>query len=188
MGLLQSLGQGLGRGLGLTRVRGDVEGLYALIVGQARRTYFYTVCGVPDTVGGRFDMLALHAYIVLRRLKELGTEYGPFSQALHDRMFADLDYNLREMGVGDLRVGRQIKDLAKLFYGRIGAYDAALAGSAKALEDALMRNAYADAVPDASSVARTSAYLQSAIAHSRDWTGDDIRRAAISFPDPPADE
>ena len=180
MGLLQSLGLG--------GARGDVEGLYGLIVRQGRLPYFYGVCGVPDTVGGRFDMLALHAYIVLRRLKELGGDYRKLNQALHDRMFADLDYNLREMGVGDLRVGRQIKDLATLFYGRISAYDAALAGStqgsAQALEDALARNVYADTVANASGIARLSAYLHSALARSQDWTGDDIRRAQISFPDP----
>jgi cytochrome b pre-mRNA-processing protein 3 len=176
MGLLDSLG--------LARVRGDVDGLYGLIVRHARQPHFYTDCGVPDTVGGRFDMLALHAYVVLRRLRELGADYERFSQALHDRMFVDLDYNLREMGVGDLRVGRQIKDLAKLFYGRIAAYDNALAGSTRALNEALMRNAYADAVPDALAVDRLSDYLQSAIACSRDWTGDEILRAAIAFPDP----
>ena len=176
MGLLQSLG--------LTRVRGDVDGLYALIVAQARQSHFYTVCSVPDTVGGRFDMLALHAYIVLRRLKELGAGYAKFSQAVHDRMFADLDYNLREMGVGDLRVGRQIKDMAKLFYGRINAYEAALAGPVQGIEDALARNAYADTVADAAGLARLSSYLQRAIARSGDWNGDDILRAAISFPSP----
>ncbi len=180
MGLLQSLGQSFG----LSRGRGDVEGLYGLIVRQGRQPYFYGVCGVPDTVGGRFDMLALHAYIVLRRLKELGGDHRKFSQALHDRMFADLDYNLREMGVGDLRVGRQIKDMATLFYGRISAYDAALAGSASALDDALVRNAYADTVAEAAGIAQLSAYLKNAVARSQDWTGDDIRRAAIAFPNP----
>lgn len=184
MGLLQSLGQSFG----LARVRGDVEGLYGLIVRQGRLPYFYSVCGVPDTVGGRFDMLALHAYIVVRRLKELGADYGKFNQALHDRMFADLDYNLREMGVGDLRVGRQIKDMATLFYGRISAYDAALAGSPQgssvALADALARNVYADTVAEASHIAQLSAYLHSAVARSQGWTGDDIRRAAVAFPDP----
>ena len=132
-------------------------------------------------------MLALHAYIVLRRLKEFeGTFYRDFAQALHDRMFADLDRNLREMGVGDLRVGRQVKDLAKLFYGRISAYDAALAGSAQVLDDALVRNAYADTVPDAAGVAELGRYLQSAIARSREWTGEDILGARIEFPAPAA--
>jgi cytochrome b pre-mRNA-processing protein 3 len=179
MGLLQSLG--------LMRVRGDVDGLYALIVRQARQAHFYTVAGVPDTVGGRFDMLALHAYIVLRRLKEMdGTVHRNFAQALHDRMFNDLDRNLREMGVGDLSVGRQVKDMAKLFYGRIAAYDAALAGSIQTLNDALVRNAYADTTSDPVGVAELGRYVQSAVARSRDWTGDDILGARIAFPAPAA--
>jgi hypothetical protein len=85
-------------------------------------------------------------------------------------------------------VGRQVKDLAKLFYGRISSYDAALVGSPQkysgAIEDALMRNAYADTVPDAARIARLGDYLQNAIARSRDWTGDEVLRAAIAFPDP----
>lgn len=183
MGLLQSLGHNLG----LVRVRGDVDGLYRLIVRQARQPQFYASCGVPDTVGGRFDMIALHAYIVLRRLKELGSRQERFSQALYDRMFADLDYNLREMGVGDLSVGRKIKDLTKLFQGRINAYDTALAGSTQALEDALIRNAYADATPPEGAAARLGRYVQSAIAHSRDWSAEDLTAARIAFPTPSDD-
>jgi cytochrome b pre-mRNA-processing protein 3 len=175
MGLLQSLG--------LARTSCDVDGLYALIVKQARQPVFYERCGVPDTLGGRFDMLALHAYVVMRRLKEFGgSNYRRFNQALHDRMFADLDRNLREMGVGDLSVGRRVKELATLFYGRIGAYDAALAGSAAAVDEALVRNAYADTTPEPGAVAQLGRYLQSAIARSREWSGDDILAGRIAFP------
>ena len=183
MGLLQSLG--------LARMPGDVAGTYDAIVRQARRAYFFEGCGVPDTVGGRFDMLALHAYVVLRRLKEFdGAQYRKFAQALHDHMFNDLDRNLREMGVGDLAVGRQVKDLAKLFYGRIAAYDQALAGSPlesiDALDEALSRNAYADAAPDTAGRAKLANYLRGAVAQSRDWAGEDILAARIVFPALPA--
>jgi cytochrome b pre-mRNA-processing protein 3 len=177
MGLLQSLG--------LARSPGDVDGLYAAIVKQARMRDFYVACGVLDSAAGRFDMVALHAYVVLRRLKELGSaRNGDLGQALFDRMFADLDQNLREMGVGDLRVGRQIKELAKSFYGRIKAYDDALAGDASVLDGALRRNAYVDAAPDEAQVALLGRYLRSAIAQSRTWTSDDIQRARIDFPAP----
>ena len=179
MGLLQSLG--------LASPSGDVDGLYAEIVRQARLSDFYLACGVPDTVGGRFDMVALHAYIVLRRLKELsGARYRDLSQALYDRMFVDLDHNLREMGVGDLRVGRQIKDMTKLFLGRLNAYDDAMSGTTAALEDALTRNAYADTIPKAEAVARLGRYLKAAVAQSRDWSGDDLCDARIAFPSPSA--
>ena len=178
MGLMQTLG--------LARAAGDADGLYSAIVSQARKQELYLNCGVPDTVGGRFDMIALHAYVVLRRLKELGGQGdGALAQAVFDRMFADLDHNLREMGVGDLSVGRRIKDLAKSFYGRIKAYDEALAGDAARLEDALRRNAYADALAGAAQVAALAMYLRAAIAQSREWTMDMLARAEIGFPAPP---
>lgn len=180
MGLLQNLGFG--------RPVGDADAIYAMIVKQARVPDFYLACGVPDTVGGRFDMVALHAFIVLRRLKELGgAGNGQLGQALFDRMFADMDQNLREMGIGDLRVGREIKALATSFYGRIKAYDEALAGDSAALDTALRRNAYADGGPPSDSQsAQLGRYLREAIAHSRAWSAEDIGRAQIEFPFPAA--
>ncbi len=178
MGFLQSLGLG--------RPAGDVDGIYAVIVRQARMPDFYLACGVPDTVGGRFDMVALHAFVVLRRLKELGgAGNGRLGQAVFDRMFADMDQNLREMGIGDLRVGREIKALALSFYGRIKAYDEALAGDATAMDLALRRNAYADGgTPSDFQLAQLGRYLREAIALSRAWSGEEIGRARIEFPIP----
>lgn len=176
MGLLQSLGFG--------RPAGDVDAIYAVIVKQARVPDFYLGCGVPDTVGGRFDMVALHAFVILRRLKELGGAGNDrLGQALFDRMFADMDQNLREMGIGDLRVGREIKALATSFYGRIKAYDEALAGDSSAVDSALLRNAYADGTPPSDTqLARLGRYLREAIARSRAWNAEEIGRAQIEFP------
>ncbi|MEK7246114.1 MAG: ubiquinol-cytochrome C chaperone family protein [Pseudomonadota bacterium] len=105
-------------------------GLYRAAVAAARAPGFYARHGVPDTPDGRFDMIALHVFLALRRLKR---EPGParsdaqaLAQALTDLMFADMDRNLREMGVGDLGVGKQVKALAAAFRGRVVAYDAAL--------------------------------------------------------------
>jgi cytochrome b pre-mRNA-processing protein 3 len=178
MGLLNALGLA-------ARPAGDVDRLYGAIVGQARRPEFYLRCGVPDTVAGRFDMVALHAYIVLRRLKELGAPCARLAQALFDRMFVDLDHNLREMGVGDLAVGHRIKDLAKSFYGRIKAYDEGLAGDGTALEAALRRNAFAETTPTPAQVAALALYLRSAVADSRSWAADALARAEIVFPAAP---
>lgn len=121
--------------------------LYEGIVAQARLPVFYAVFNVPDTVEGRFDLIVLHAFLVMRRL---GLETGPLaeearvtSQALFDLMFADFDQNLREMGVSDLAVGRKVKGLAEAFYGRVAAYDAALAATRDdPLPPALERNLY----------------------------------------------
>jgi len=166
------------------RVVGDAAALYGRLVAQARQPVFYTQLGAPDTVGGRFDMIALHAYIVMRRLKELGGPGGKLAQAVFDAMFADMDRNLREMGVGDLRVGRQVKDLAKSFYGRIKAYDEGLVGGTEALDAALVRNLYADAEPQPTpeQLAGMAAYLQGAVARSRSWDIGHLGRAEIDFP------
>jgi cytochrome b pre-mRNA-processing protein 3 len=86
------------------------------------------------------------------------------------------------MNVSDLRVGRKVKDLAKSFYGRIKAYDEALAGGADALAAALARNLYADGPAEPAQVGRMADYLQRTIARSRTWDLAHIGRADIEFP------
>jgi cytochrome b pre-mRNA-processing protein 3 len=105
--------------------RRTIEAIYGMIVAQARRPAFYATLNVPDTVNGRFDMLLLHIWVVLRRLRDVagGTELG---QALFDRFCTDMDANLREMGVGDLTVPKRMQSFGEAFYGRLGAYDAAM--------------------------------------------------------------
>ncbi len=120
----------------------SVERVYAEIVAAARRPALYAVGGVPDTVMGRFESLVLHMSLALRRLKELPPPADSLSQELVDRFFADLDSALREIGVGDVSVPKKVKKLGQAFYGRLAAYDAALADDAGAeeLEAALARN------------------------------------------------
>jgi cytochrome b pre-mRNA-processing protein 3 len=144
---------------GADRLDGPARGLYGSLVKQARQPGFYLHCGVPDTVDGRFDMILLHAFLVLRRLKRDRRHTAELGQALFDLMFADMDRNLREMGVGDLAVGRRIKAMAEAFYGRIAAYEAGLADDAM-LADALKRNLYRKAAPAAPEIAGVVAYLR----------------------------
>lgn len=117
--------------------------LYETIVAQARQPVFYLEAQVPDTVDGRYEMISLHAFLLMRRLKREETEEAEsLSQAVFDYMFADMDQSLREIGVGDLSVGKRIKEMAKVFYGRIYAYERALDTDEETLEDALERNHY----------------------------------------------
>jgi cytochrome b pre-mRNA-processing protein 3 len=115
---------------------------YEAIVAAARHPVFYADWGVPDTLDGRFDMISLHAFLVLDRLR--GTEQE-FRQKLVDELFADMDRSLREMGVGDLSVGKKVRKMAEVFYGRLAAYDKAVAGPPDEIQAALARNVYADA-------------------------------------------
>ena len=87
--------------------RRAVADVYARIVDQSRLPVFYDRWGVPDTVDGRFDLIVLHAFVVFHRLADAGDAADRFAQRLFDHMFGDMDRNLREMGVGDLSVGKE---------------------------------------------------------------------------------
>lgn len=138
------------------------EGLYLSLVAQSRQEQFYVGDGVPDTVDGRFDMICLHVFLVLRRLKaEQTPESAELAQAVFDLMFQDMDRNLREMGVGDLSVGKHIKGMAKALYGRIAAYEEGVnAPETPLLTDALKRNLYRGTEPDPARLERMAAYLR----------------------------
>jgi cytochrome b pre-mRNA-processing protein 3 len=119
--------------------RGTIEAIYGMIVAQAREPLFYRAIGVPDTVNGRFDMVLLHLWMVLRRLRTLdgGAE---LSQELFDHFCGDMDANLRELGVGDLTVSKRMQKFGEAFYGRSAAYDRALEAGAEPLAQALCKN------------------------------------------------
>lgn len=122
--------------------------LYARTAERARAAELYEACGIPDTLDGRFDALALHAALVIDRLhREPDGEV--LAQAFFDAMFRHLDLTLREIGVQDLGVGRRIKIMAEGFHGRALAYRAALAGDGPTpLAEVLRRNAYGGRPPD----------------------------------------
>jgi cytochrome b pre-mRNA-processing protein 3 len=123
------------------------DALYAAIVAAARQEKFYAEWQVPDTMDGRFDMQVLHMYLVLEHLGEFGTEAASLRQALTDRFFAAMDAALREVGVGDLAVGKKVRKMAEAFFGRITAYSKAASSKAD-LREALTRNIFAEANAD----------------------------------------
>jgi cytochrome b pre-mRNA-processing protein 3 len=127
---------------GKSPIQSNAETLYFCAVEQARQPTFYADMGVPDTVDGRFDMIALHVFLILRRLKQDGAASQETSQALFDAMFTDMDRGLRELGAGDLGVGRRVKVMAKAFYGRIAAYDEGLMSDDSHLSEAILRNIF----------------------------------------------
>lgn len=99
--------------------------LYAAAASQARTPVFYVVMGAPDTVEGRFELYTLHVSLILRRLKGQGAPAVETAQALFDAYLKGLDDALREMGVGDLSVGKKMRKLGEAFYGRVKHYDEA---------------------------------------------------------------
>ncbi|WP_043744356.1 ubiquinol-cytochrome C chaperone family protein [Paramagnetospirillum magneticum] len=140
--------------------------LYVSVINQARLPHFYVRFAVPDTLDGRFDLIVLHAFLVMRRLRQIKGEEGAadareLAQALFDLMFADMDQNLREMGVGDMSVGKRVKQMARAFYGRVAAYDDSLDGKGGSLTEALRRNLYGtvDGEVDAAVVEAVAGYF-----------------------------
>ena len=101
--------------------------LYASAAAQARSPAFYAAMGAPDTVEGRFELYSLHVALLLRRLKGQGPQAAETAQGLFDAYVQALDDALREMGVGDLSVGKKMRKLGEAFYGRVKNYDEAFA-------------------------------------------------------------
>jgi len=163
----------------------DVSTAYVALVKQARTPTLYGDTKAPDTVDGRFDILAVHVHIVLRRLRQEGLARDEIGQSLFDLFFADMDQAMRESGVGDLGVGKRIRKMAQAFYGRAAAYDEAMgkaapaeAGCVGALTGVLTRNLDPNGARDnaetGQGMAELAQYLVSLEAHLAQQSVDDI--------------
>jgi cytochrome b pre-mRNA-processing protein 3 len=122
------------------------QALYTGVVEQARSPAFYVDLAAPDTVEGRFEIYTLHVVLVLDRLRRNGAAAGETAQSLFDTYVKSLDHALREMGVGDLSVGRKMRRLGEAFYGRAKSYEAAFAAlpADDDLKALLKRTVYAE--------------------------------------------
>ena len=120
--------------------------LYATVVDQSRTPALYEVYGAPDTVEGRFEIYTLHVFLLLDRLKRQGPQASDTAQALFDTYVSSLDDALREMGVGDLSVGKKMRKLGEAFYGRVKSYETAFESlpDTAALNALLLRTVYAE--------------------------------------------
>lgn len=162
-------------------------GLYRTCVAQSRRPGFYREQGVPDTVDGRFDMIAIHVFLALHRLKRDRPRTAGLAQELFDLMFADMDQNLRELGVGDLAVGRRIKKMTSAFQGRIVAYETALTAppetSRSALMAALKRNLFRHSEPAPEILSAIAGYIDAQAAILSRQSVDALMQGTITFGD-----
>ena len=132
--------------------------LYTAIVAQARMPGWY-LDGVPDTTDGRFDMVASVLSLVLLRLEREGPDTRGAQALLAETFVEDMDGALRQMGIGDLMVGKHVGRMMGALGGRLSAFRDALAGQAD-LPGAIRRNIFRDeAAPDAA-VAAVEARLR----------------------------
>ena len=155
------------------------KSLYGAIVAAARHARFYEKMGVPDTIEGRFEMIVLHLFLVLNRLKSEGVE--DLRQRLTDEFFNDMDHSLRELGVSDVTVGKKVRKIAESYYGRVTAYDTALKSGPKDLEDALGRNIYPDGAPG-NSTSAMAAFVIAAVESLGHVPLEQILRSELRFP------
>ena len=161
-----------------------ISGLYGMIVAQARLPAFYRDYSVPDTVDGRFELILVHLFLILRRLDGdiAGRELG---QQLFDMFCRDMDKNLREMGVGDLKVPKEMRRMGEAFYGRAQAYEAALASDdTRVLRTAIVRNVFGTDDTDHVGAARLAAYIVEAARHLSTQDMATLNRGVVDFPEP----
>ena len=135
--------------------------IYAAIVAQARQPDLYATLGVPDTVEGRFEMVVLHTVLVLRRIRREEGPSSPLGEDICAVLFSDMDHNLRELGVGDTKVGKKVRQLAEAFYGRGKAYDRAFDSGDPTVEvaEVLERNVFVDEPASAGQLATLAGYV-----------------------------
>jgi cytochrome b pre-mRNA-processing protein 3 len=169
---------------GRNSAREAAEIAYGRVVEQAREPVFFTYYGVPDTLDGRFELICLHAFLYLHRLKSDRPQANRFCQTLFDRMFADFDRSLREIGVGDLSVGKHVKRMARAFYGRVLSYEAGLAGNDSVLTAALARNLFGTADAPPSAAEAMAAYVRAVVRGLSSQPTMDLLAGQASFEAP----
>ncbi len=139
----------------------EAHSCYVTLVAQSRKPWFYANQAVPDTVDGRFDVIILHLFLIIHRLRgEQNEDAAHFARALSEVFFSDMDRNIREMGSTDTGVGKRIKNMAQAFYGRLHAYESGML-SAGTLRAALKQNLYrAEGSTTESQLAEMESYMK----------------------------
>jgi cytochrome b pre-mRNA-processing protein 3 len=156
--------------------------LYAAAVAAARERYLYESLGVPDTLDGRFDLVSLYAFLLIHRLRELPASGPTLAQAVFDAMFADMDMNLRELGVSDLSVGKRVRAMWEAFHGRANAYAAALATAGQpALAATLARNVWRGAPPSEGAPASLARLVKAQTAYLATQEADMLASGEVCF-------
>ncbi len=162
--------------------RDTAERLYAAIATQSRQPVFFADLRIPDTVDGRFDVLALHAWMVIDRIRP-EADGEAVAQALFDAMFAHLDFAVREMGAQDLGVGRRIKVMAEGLHGRALSYRTAIADpDPDVLHRALRRNVFGKAEVGDDIVVRLAGYVRNSVAALATLEQDALGGGVLPWP------
>jgi cytochrome b pre-mRNA-processing protein 3 len=171
----------------LTRDQKIALVLYEQIVAAARQPVLYAKAGIPDTLEGRVESIALHTFLLFRRMSGR-PGWDRIGGALSDEIVADFDRSLREMGVGDMSISKKVKKLAQLFFGRFDAFWGAVNGSegAEDLETVLKWGVFQGQDVDAVRLEAMAEYFDKQSAHLYAQTEKNILIGRVTFtaPDP----
>jgi cytochrome b pre-mRNA-processing protein 3 len=153
--------------------------LYAAIVAQARQPHWYQAGNVADTIDGRFGMVTLVTSLVLLRLEELGEAASHPMARLTEVLVEDMEGQVREIGFGDLVVGKQVGQMMGALGGRIGAYRLALADGGD-LKAALQRNLYGADIPTEDAISHVAERAMALVHSLSNQTLEEFRRGQIA--------
>jgi len=167
------------------RYEREAHDLYVSLVQRARSPIFFNELGIPDTPEGRFEVIVLHAFLLIHRLNQDSSQTSELSQQLFDVLFGDMDSALREMGVGDVGVGKRLKKMVQSFYGRAAAYEEAVGAGGMGLKEALQRNLYGLENTTTGPVEVLEAYVNEQIRHLSGLETQALLEGKVEYGPPP---
>ncbi len=158
--------------------------LFSKVIEQSRDTFFYTDLDVEDSLDGRFDLMAIHMTLVIEKLdnNQDNADAGQIKRHLQEIMFDNLDLTLREIGVGDLGVGKKIKVMAEAFYGRMTTYQKLFKNKdVEQMSLAIGRNLYRGHDVNKIILSKISSYVYGQVTHINNQSIQDILDGNIDF-------
>jgi cytochrome b pre-mRNA-processing protein 3 len=155
--------------------------IYQGLVQQARTQEFYTKLGVEDTLEGRFDMILLHVWLVDHALEKAGPEFVRLRRYIQETLVSDMDRSFRELGVGDMSVGKEMKKVGAALLGRKAAYQNALEQDTdnSLMVEAVAKNIFRDKAGSGAAV--VADYITRTLAESGDAKATDPATVSLRF-------
>lgn len=161
------------------------QNLYGAVVTGARNPMFYWNMRVPDTPEGRFELVALHLFLALERVKDQGEAGQALAQRTIETFVTDMDDCMREMGVGDMVVSKKVKRAAAAFYERSRLYRAALGDEGDAALIRAIEASIEPAVSQPVDAPAIAAYMRAAQLAIAAMPLDALAEGQVSFPQLP---
>lgn len=171
---------------GQSREKVTARALYDAALAASRAPDFYASHGIPDSIEGRFEMLALHLAVLLDRLGRGGDEARKLSPRLTECFVIDMDDAMRDRGVGDLTVPKKVKKAAAALYDRHRAYGGAIsAGNTTEFWRMALETQFAELAGGGKiDTAALAAYAVRLAPHLEAAQDTDLTAGLVTYPEP----